>query len=151
MIKALLAGTLIPGVAGYATAQDVSVNQALVVLAASHSSGEGPGLTTTDLAEKSEGGYSQLTKTGTIVTREFFNRHGKRLYSISYYGEKELPAGIRVQVRSVYFDYTIQTVEEVRVADKKIYLIDIRDDKTLKTVRYCEGDMDVVSDLNRAD
>lgn len=153
MINALLSGTLIPGVAGYATAQDVSMTPPTVIQAkAGNSIGGGHSVAAFEsAAAASEGGYTHTTKLGDVVTRDFYDRQGKRLYSIAYYGEKGLPAGIRVQVRSVYFDFTIQTVEEVRLADKKIYLIDIRDDKTLKTIRYCEGDMDEVNELDRAD
>jgi hypothetical protein len=85
------------------------------------------------------------------TTREFFDKKGRFLYSISYYGEKELPAAVREQVKPVYYDYTILSVEEVKLDDHSIYFINMEDETTLKTVRVNDDDMTVVSDLVRAD
>jgi hypothetical protein len=85
------------------------------------------------------------------TTREFFDKKGRHLYSISYYGEKELPAAVREQVKPVYYDYTILSVEEVKLADHSVYFINMEDETTLKTLRVDDDEMTVVSDLLRAD
>src|ERR1700733_114955 len=81
------------------------------------------------------------------TTREFFDKKGRYLYSISYYGEKELPAAVREQVKPVYYDYTILSVEEVKLDDHSIYFINMEDETTLKTVRGNDDGITVVSDL----
>ncbi len=85
------------------------------------------------------------------VEKNFYNRNGKLLYTIDYYGEKELPAAVRDQVKAVYYDFTIMTVEEVKQADKHIYFVDLEDATRLKKVRVCDGEMEEVVDLVRGD
>src|ERR1700720_4575357 len=137
LINALLSGVVLVGTAGFVAAQsaaDVSMNQPL-------STGKPAAIA---------GGYFGSTDGGKVATRDFFDKKGNRMFTIAYYGEKGLPAAVRSQVKSVYYDYTIQTVEEVRLPEKKVYLIDLRDPTSLKTVRVADGEMEVISDLVRS-
>ncbi|HLZ87629.1 MAG TPA: hypothetical protein VKQ52_10325 [Puia sp.] len=84
-------------------------------------------------------------------TKDFFSKKGRRLFTIAYYGEKELPRDIRAIVKPEYYDYTILTVEEVRLDGRSIYFIDMEDDTTLKTVRIADGEMELVRTLHRGD
>jgi hypothetical protein len=85
------------------------------------------------------------------TTREFFDRKGKHLCTIAYYDERGLSAEVRSIVKPVYYDYTIKTVEEVRLPDRSIYYIEMQDATTLKTVRVANGEMEVINSLARAD
>ena len=82
-------------------------------------------------------------------TRDFFDKKGRHLYSIAYYGEKELPAEIRAIVKPVYYDYAIKTVEELRIAGKSVYFVDMQDDSHVKTVKVVDGEMEEVSSFQR--
>jgi hypothetical protein len=94
-----------------------------------------------------------LAGTATLAsaqtTRVFFDKKGHARYTIAYYGEKELPADVRAIVKPVYYDYQILSVEEVKLNGKSIYLIDLQDSSTLKTVRVADGEMELVKTLNR--
>jgi hypothetical protein len=100
------------------------------------------------------GGFLLTVFAGTVTaqtnqTREFTDKKGHHLYSISYYGEKDLPAGVRSLVKPVYYDFAIVTVEEVKLPGKSIYFVDMQDSSTIKTVRVADGEMEEVRTLNR--
>ena len=94
-------------------------------------------------------GFAGRLSAQTPVTREFTDKKGHHLYSISYYCEKELPASVRSIVKPVYYDFAILTVEEVKLAGKSIYFIDMQDSTSIKTVRVADGEMEEVRTLNR--
>lgn len=142
IFNALLTGSLLAGTAGFATAQtagDVSMNRTL--------SGGGAG----SLRQGKSAGSHSVTTPGATVSRDFYDKKGRLLFTIDYYGEKGLPAAVRSLVKSVYYDYTIRTVEEVKFADGHVYLVDMQDDASIKTVRVADGEMEVVRDLVRGD
>lgn len=85
------------------------------------------------------------------TTRTFYDKKGRVRFTISYYSEKELPREVRSIVKPEYYDYTILTVEEVKLNGKSIYLIDMQDSTTIKTVRVADGEMELIRTLNRAD
>ena len=99
--------------------------------------------------------FSALLLAGTAsiasaqTQREFFDKKGRHLYTIAYYGEKGLPAEVRAIVKPVYYDYAILTVEEVKVSGRSIYFIDMEDSSTIKTVRIADGEMELVRTQNR--
>lgn len=135
MMNALLSGAVLVGTAGFAAAQqagDVSINKAA----------PGGGLVT------AAGRYAA---TAPKLTRAFHDKKGNLLFTIDYYGEKGLPAEVRRLVKSEFYQYTILTVEEVKSPDMHVYLVDIEDDTTIKTVRVADGETEVVRDLVRAD
>jgi hypothetical protein len=145
IFNALLTGSVLAGTAGFATAQtagDVSGASGRM----SPPAGGGAG----SRQEASAGSHS-VTTPGAKVSRDFYDKKGRLLFTIDYYGEKGLPATVRSLVRSVYYDYTIRTVEEVKFAAGHVYLVDMQDDTTIKTVRVADGEMEVVRDLVRGD
>ena len=84
-------------------------------------------------------------------TKEFFDKKGRHAFTIAYYGEKDLPYAVRAIVKPEYFDYTILTVEEVRLPERSVYFIDMEDATTLKTVKVVDGEMEEVKSYLRAD
>ena len=86
-----------------------------------------------------------------VVTRNFYNKKGRLLYTIDYYGEKGLPVAVRAVVKSEYYDFSIVSVEEVKLDGRHIYLVDMQDATAIKTVRVEDGEMSVVTSLVRAD
>jgi len=101
--------------------------------------------------------FAGLLLGGTAVvasaqtTRAFYDKKGKVRFTIDYYGESQLPREVRAIVKPEYYDYTILTVQEVKTAGKSVYLIDMEDSTTIKTVRVADGEMELVRTLNRGD
>ncbi|OQP40068.1 hypothetical protein A4H97_17800 [Niastella yeongjuensis] len=82
-----------------------------------------------------------------IQTKIFYNRKGNETGMMRYYTEHELPADLRQQVKSVYYDFDIFQVTEVTVGNKTVYLVKIKDKSCTKTVRVANGEMDVVEEI----
>jgi hypothetical protein len=78
-----------------------------------------------------------------------YDKKGNWKYTICYYDEKNLPDAVRAQVKSVYYDYSISRVEEIRVEDKIIYLVHMQNETTWKNLRICDGEMEVIEDYNK--
>jgi len=78
-----------------------------------------------------------------------YNRKGKWEFTISYYDGKNLPEDVRGDVKRVYYDYNINRVEEIHLDDKTIYVVHIENETTLKNVRFCDGEMEVIEDFNK--
>jgi hypothetical protein len=71
-----------------------------------------------------------------------FNKRGSLVYHITYGTEKNLPADIRQQVRSVYYDYTISKALSIREANRVIWVLNLEDAKSMLVVRVEEGEME---------
>ena len=78
-----------------------------------------------------------------------YNRSGDWQYTISYYGEKKLPADIRALVKSTYYDYAITGIEEIYIREQIIYVVHMQDESTWKKLRICEGEMSIIEDFNK--
>jgi hypothetical protein len=83
----------------------------------------------------------------TIKNRVVYDKKGNWKYTVSYFDEKNLPAEIRAMVKPVYYDYTISRVEEVHAGDQIIFIVHVQNDSSLKTLRICEGQMDLLEDF----
>jgi hypothetical protein len=101
-----------------------------------------PGITG-ELWAKSNNGYVVEFGNGKMQKRVFLTENGNTRYQISYYSEAELPADIRMDVKSVYYDYSIFCVQEINLAQKKIYLVFLEDKSTWKIIRIDENNMEV--------
>jgi hypothetical protein len=83
--------------------------------------------------------------------RVVYDTKGNWRFTVSYYAEKNLPAEIRAIVKPVYYDYTISRVEEVHAGDKIIYIVHVQNASSLKTLRVCEGEMDLMADFPKSE
>jgi hypothetical protein len=83
--------------------------------------------------------------------RVVYDKKGNWKFTVSYYEEKNLPVEIRAIVKPVYYDYSISRVEEVHANDKTIYIVHVQNDSRLKTLRVCEGEMDLIEDFPKSD
>ena len=86
----------------------------------------------------------------TTKNRVVYDKKGNWKYTVSYYDEKNLPVEIRAIVKPVYYDYAISRVEEVHANDQIIYIVHVQNDSRLKTLRVCEGEMDLIEDLPKS-
>jgi len=87
----------------------------------------------------------------TSKNRVVYDKKGNWRFTVSYYDEKNLPAEIRAIVKPVYYDYSISRVEEVHTENKIIYIVHVQNESSLKTLRVCEGEMDLIEDFPKAD
>ena len=101
-----------------------------------------PGITG-ELWEKSDIGYSVVFTNGNVQNRVFLTRKGNVRLQISYCNEAELPADIRMRVKSVYYDCNIFTVQEISFNKTKFYLISLEDKSTWKIIRVDENSMEI--------
>jgi hypothetical protein len=85
-----------------------------------------------------------------IANRSYYDKNGNWLYSTRYYDEKSLPADIRKIVRSTYYDFAITGVQEIKVEEKIIFLVHVKDEASLKTIRVCEGDMQEIESFKNS-
>jgi hypothetical protein len=78
-----------------------------------------------------------------------YDSKGNWKFTICYYGEKSLPDEIRATVKSVFYDYSITLVEEIRIQEKVIYLVHMQNESTWKNIRVSDGEMDVIEDFDK--
>lgn len=98
---------------------------------------------------KIKDGYVAWFKVNNIVNRTFYDKGGNWHFTVSYYDEKNLNRDVRAIVKRTYFDYSIVSVQEVRIDDKTIYLVHVQDDQNFKVLRICDGEMETVQDYKR--
>jgi hypothetical protein len=87
----------------------------------------------------------------TTKNRVVYDKKGNWRFTVSYYEEKNLPAEIRAIVKPVYYDYTITRIAEVHVDDKIIYIVHVQNNSSLKTLRVCEGEMELIEDFTKSE
>ena len=98
---------------------------------------------------KLDNGYIASFTIDSVKTKVAYNRHGIRNYTLQYYNEQKLPREVRNMVKSVYYDYAIFNVIEVNLNDQPIYLVYMRDETHLKTIRVSNGEMQEVQNYTR--
>jgi hypothetical protein len=89
---------------------------------------------------KAEDGYIATFINNDVETKVSYDKKGRYMHTVSYYGEKMLPHDIRHIVKSVYYDYTITRIAEIN-ADyhdfEKIFVVTIRNEKSMKILTIC--------------
>jgi hypothetical protein len=81
-----------------------------------------------------------------------YKAKGRWVYTVKrYVDENILPKNVRAQVKSTYYDYKILHIEEITVPENKniIYQLILLDGKNQKTLRLCDGEMDVINEVER--
>ena len=94
-------------------------------------------------------GFAAMFRENGFQHMVTYNRIGDRLFTISNYGEKQLPKEVRSLVKSSYYDYTITLVQEITFRQQTIYLVHMQDESTWKNVRVADGEMTVIEDFNK--
>jgi hypothetical protein len=89
-------------------------------------------------------GYLAEYTSGGVDNRWVYDRKGNWVYSMLIYTGKELPEEIRRKVKSIYYDYSIGWVKEVRQGDDRAYVVHIENDKEWKDITLQDGDIRVL-------
>ena len=94
-----------------------------------------------------EGSIAYYSLDGKKGTR-FYNKKGAFEYDILTYSEEKLPLNIRDMVKQAYYlDYTITLAQEIHTKGKLIYVVQIQNKKTLKQIRICNEEMEVIHEF----
>jgi hypothetical protein len=98
-----------------------------------------------------DGGAIARFMSGNVSTSVIYGKSGGWLQTISCYGEKCMPKDVRAIVKGTYYDYDIVNIQEVQLPDKdsSIFLVDIQDANSIKVLRVCEGEMEVIHEYTR--
>ena len=95
-------------------------------------------------------GYAVVFRNGNVQNRIFLTPKGNIRLRMSYYNEAELPADVRMRVKSVYYDYNIFTVQEINFNKTRVYLVFLEDKTTWKIIRVDENGMDIYKEYAKA-
>ena len=74
----------------------------------------------------------------------YYDRQGNWHYTTRVYEEKDLPAEVRATVKGTYYDYTICSIQEIQAADKTVYIVYMKDDNSIITLKVCDGEMEEI-------
>lgn len=92
-------------------------------------------------------GFVATLKDASCMTRVVYKKHGRWQYSIKNYSDENLlPKYVRAQVKSTYYDYKIEFVQEILVPGNEdtIYLFILVNDQGQQTLRLCNGEMNLI-------
>ena len=87
-------------------------------------------------------GYLAEFKEDGIKTKVYYNPKGTWIGNVRSYLEDKLPRNIRHLVKSTYYDYKINYVQEITVDKNTAYLVKIEDGAFFKTLRIRDGEME---------
>jgi hypothetical protein len=97
-------------------------------------------------------GYLYATfQSNGIVNKLAYTASGRLDYALKSYGEKQLPSTIRSAIKSVYYDFAITHVQELTIGRNTVYLVTLRDDATLRTIRYSDQGMEEIQLLQNGE
>lgn len=86
-----------------------------------------------------------------ITTRRYYSKKGIYEYMLRYYNEDKLHHNIRHLVKSTYYDFNIFHVTEVCKRGSIVFLIEIHDKNSWKTIKVEDNEMEVVNEFVRYD
>jgi hypothetical protein len=98
-----------------------------------------------------ESGYVvKYTGKNNSKCRTVYNSRGEFVYTIRQYYENVMPRDVRGIVKSQYYDYAITVIEEIEERMKPlVYIVHLEDSTTLKNVRVCDREMEVLEEYNK--
>jgi hypothetical protein len=82
--------------------------------------------------------------------RALFTKKAALIYHISYGSEKNLPAEVRGLVKSAYFDYNITTTIKVEENNRKAWIVNMEDAKSLISVMVENGEMEETQHIQKS-
>jgi len=84
-----------------------------------------------------------------IKMRSTYDKAGRREYTIKYFDETTMPAGLRHLVKSTYYDYSIDHVSEIERNQEISYLVKMQNAMEILTVKVVNGEIAVYEKLNK--
>ena len=94
--------------------------------------------------------YLVYFKANENVSRALYDARGNLISSFFYGSEKDLPPEVKDPIKIKYPDYEILVTIEVYQADRKVWVINLGNEKSLVTVSAENGFIQVMSRYKRA-
>lgn len=95
-----------------------------------------------------DGGYICRFLQNGVMKRAFYGGRGEWLTTIAGYTAGHLPADVRRQVHSIYYDYSILYVNEISMPGKPVsYVVQVQDRRAIKIVRVLDGEMEEIQEI----
>jgi len=91
-------------------------------------------------SEITDGYIANFSEDG-IKTKVYYDKKGRLIGQLRSYEESKLPRDIRHLVRSQYYDFHINYVNELSALNTTVYLVKIEDKTSFKTIRVVDGEM----------
>jgi hypothetical protein len=81
----------------------------------------------------------------------FYDNKGRWVYTIKWYGEKDLPRSVRTLVKRTWYDHTITQVDEVLQGNAPVvYIVHMEDATSWINVRICEQEITETTEYVKA-
>jgi hypothetical protein len=93
-------------------------------------------------------GYLSSFYRDGVTNRIYYNKAGSWQFTVREAGEKLLSGSLKADLKSVYFDYGITCVHEIRSSGNIIYVVTVEDKKTVRKVKISgDREFEVIQDL----
>lgn len=83
--------------------------------------------------------------------RSTYDSKGKREYTLKYYDEFDMPAALRHQVKSNYYDYRIDNVTEVERNGSLYHIVKMQNGEEYLTISVHDGELSVMEKVQKLD
>jgi hypothetical protein len=98
-----------------------------------------------------DGQVAMFTVNG-VDNRVAYDKKGNWVNTIRSYGESKLPGDVRHAVKSNYYDYNINLVQEISTPyNPTTYLIQLIGKTEIISLRMCEGEMIVLKSFTKSE
>ena len=85
-----------------------------------------------------------------IRYRAFYTAHGQWIFTTAGYDAAKLDKAIYDKIKSVYYNSSIVFVNQIdRVNSKTVYIVEIRDEKSIRKLRVDEDELEVVQEFDK--
>ena len=81
-----------------------------------------------------------------IKSKAYYDEKGNWLYTIRTCKESNLSKDIRNLVKRTYYDYSIASVNEISDEQRIVYIIQLEDKTTLKSIGIYDGEMNLIKE-----
>ena len=100
-----------------------------------------------------DGGFIAKFNESSVQNTVAYNKAGNWVHTIRRYYETDMPKDVRAIVKSVYYDYAILRIEEITGTkhNSLVFVVHVQDATTLKILRICDNEMDVLHEYKRGD
>ncbi len=92
-------------------------------------------------------GYLATYAEEGVESRHIYDRKGNWMYSMMTYQEDHLPEEVRKEVKSIYYDYSIIWVKEVKEGDDSAYVVHVENRTEWKDLSVQDGEIKVLKEF----
>ena len=97
-----------------------------------------------------DGGSVVYFTEANIKMKSAYSKKGHWQYTLRYLSENEIGTEAKSMMRSGFPDYSIIRAIEVERFNQKVLLVYIQNDRSLKTARIMDGEIDIVEEYRKS-